>query len=512
MSSNQLDLATVVVGIDTVKPYAKNPRLGNIDAIAQSLKKNKQYRPIVVQKSTNTILAGNHTWRAAKHLGWEDIAVVFVDVDDERAKRIVIADNRTADLGTYDPELLAEIMESLPDVEGTGYTEQDRQILLDAVLNNTEEAATVIDDVLTAPTLISRTPEELKRDQIREEVTSGGSVGGVSRPDFTQPEDEGLQQFDDHSSELRGVLQIREDALWPTSNKWGYPELRDDMLATEEDVPTLQTWVSKNVTPDDGMSHYLYNYNLGSSVGIPYDRTVLGFYTHDEKFEGWWASPASYLAKAINAGVKVMVVPDFSTVAGSENDWTDGGLPPIVNALNIYRSLWLGRFFQEAGIKVIPNLKGSWPYQWEMYAKYSQMPVGMPVAILQIQTFNAKDERDLRYQENVFKQVFTITKPGILYVYTGLPGERFVQRMSAKYNDGSTDVRILYSYSKIKNDQRASRERSNRAQGQTGLFTGDTRVDESDVEKLKSHMENLNVTGLEDVTEGYAPGYDDEVE
>jgi ParB-like chromosome segregation protein Spo0J len=70
---------------------------------------NKQYRPIVVQKSTNKILAGNHTWLAAQSLGWEEIAVVYVDVDDVAAKRIVLADNRTNDLADYDGQILAEL-------------------------------------------------------------------------------------------------------------------------------------------------------------------------------------------------------------------------------------------------------------------------------------------------------------------------------------------------------------------------------------------------------------------
>jgi hypothetical protein len=53
--------------------FTINVRQGDIGAISESLKAHGQYRPIVVDKRTNRILAGNHTWKAAKSLGWTQI-------------------------------------------------------------------------------------------------------------------------------------------------------------------------------------------------------------------------------------------------------------------------------------------------------------------------------------------------------------------------------------------------------------------------------------------------------
>lgn len=117
-------LKAAEVDIETLKHYPTNPRKGNVEALAESLRVNGQYRPIVVQQSTDYILAGNHLWDAAKSLGWKKISVVRLDVDDEQARKIVAADNRLADLGTYDDEALAELLEGL-DLEGTGYTPMD---------------------------------------------------------------------------------------------------------------------------------------------------------------------------------------------------------------------------------------------------------------------------------------------------------------------------------------------------------------------------------------------------
>ena len=118
-------LSTENVDINGVFPYPMNARQGDIGLISESLGKNGQFRPIVVNKRDNSILVGNHTWKAAKMLGWKEIAVTFIDVDDEAAARIVLADNRTADLGSYDHVELAEILQTLPAFEGTGYTGED---------------------------------------------------------------------------------------------------------------------------------------------------------------------------------------------------------------------------------------------------------------------------------------------------------------------------------------------------------------------------------------------------
>ena len=116
-------------GIDTLKEYPGNARRGNISVLAQSLKANGQYRPIVVQKSTNYVLAGNHLLRAAKSIGMDKIDAVFIECTDEQALRIVLADNRTADLGDYNDELLKNLLKELEDLEGTGYTEADLEEL-----------------------------------------------------------------------------------------------------------------------------------------------------------------------------------------------------------------------------------------------------------------------------------------------------------------------------------------------------------------------------------------------
>lgn len=127
-------LETVWVPVKDVRPHPRNVRQGDVGAITESLKTHGQYRPLVVQKSSGYILAGNHTYRAAKALKCVEVAVVFVDVDDDQAVRIMLTDNKTSDHASYDDDelagLLAELARTPTGLEGTGWSGDDVDDLL----------------------------------------------------------------------------------------------------------------------------------------------------------------------------------------------------------------------------------------------------------------------------------------------------------------------------------------------------------------------------------------------
>jgi site-specific DNA-methyltransferase (adenine-specific) len=106
-------LKSLAVPIDSLQGLIGNPRQGDVDAVARSLNSFGQRKPIVVRKDDGTIIAGNHTWQAAKKLGWTEIAVAFVGDDDVTAKAYALADNRTAELGSYDEQALLDLIEEV---------------------------------------------------------------------------------------------------------------------------------------------------------------------------------------------------------------------------------------------------------------------------------------------------------------------------------------------------------------------------------------------------------------
>ena len=78
---------------------------------------------------------------------WQQVEVWMVDVDAERAARIVLADNRTADLGSYDNEELLGLLETVDhDLDGTGYDETYLNTLQETVSSSSEDEAFSTDD------------------------------------------------------------------------------------------------------------------------------------------------------------------------------------------------------------------------------------------------------------------------------------------------------------------------------------------------------------------------------
>lgn len=110
-----------------VKPYANNPRNGDVDAIVASILEVGCYRPIYVWTKTGEILAGNHTYAALMELGQERVPIAWVDAETmTEARKIVLGDNRMADLGRYDEALLLAELEALDgNLEGTGFIPDD---------------------------------------------------------------------------------------------------------------------------------------------------------------------------------------------------------------------------------------------------------------------------------------------------------------------------------------------------------------------------------------------------
>lgn len=132
--------------IGELHPHPNNARQGDVGAIVESLRAHGQYRPIVANRRTAdrgwdmddarpVVVAGNHTLAAARHLGWDTIDVAFIDVDAEQERRILLVDNRTNDLATYDDHGLADLLTDLANntadgLTGTGFDMGDLDDLL----------------------------------------------------------------------------------------------------------------------------------------------------------------------------------------------------------------------------------------------------------------------------------------------------------------------------------------------------------------------------------------------
>lgn len=95
----------------------------SIDTIKTSLATYGQQKPIVALTS-GTVIAGNGTLEAARELGWEKIAVVTFDTEDEaRARAFAVMDNRSAELSDWNNEQLLTTLQTFDEqfLNATGF-------------------------------------------------------------------------------------------------------------------------------------------------------------------------------------------------------------------------------------------------------------------------------------------------------------------------------------------------------------------------------------------------------
>lgn len=121
------------VPIESLHNDPANVRLhpdANMRAIADSLRSYGQVEPLVVQAGTGRVIGGNGRLDAMRNLGWSEVDIVEVDVDDVRAAAIGIALNRTSELASWDDGALAALLQSLPTDVPTGFSEGDLEALL----------------------------------------------------------------------------------------------------------------------------------------------------------------------------------------------------------------------------------------------------------------------------------------------------------------------------------------------------------------------------------------------
>jgi site-specific DNA-methyltransferase (adenine-specific) len=127
----------------------------NLKAIQGSLNQFGQRKPIVITDA-GVIVAGNGTVEAAKRLGWLKIDAVRVPGDwtPEQTKAFALADNRTAELAAWSPEVLASQLVELEaagfEIEEFGFekievAEEPREIVEDEVPDSAPQRSSLGD-------------------------------------------------------------------------------------------------------------------------------------------------------------------------------------------------------------------------------------------------------------------------------------------------------------------------------------------------------------------------------
>lgn len=126
------DLEPLLRPIDSVQPHPENYNNGDLDQIGDSIDQNGMCDVVLAQTSTGYIISGNHTWMSLKERDAEVCPLVMLDVDDMRAKKIMVAMNAIPRRARPDKHSLLRIVNEIAErdtLRGTGVDSYDREAL-----------------------------------------------------------------------------------------------------------------------------------------------------------------------------------------------------------------------------------------------------------------------------------------------------------------------------------------------------------------------------------------------
>lgn len=138
--------------VENLIPHPQNPRRGNTSLIVRSMEANGFFGTVLAQESSGIIIAGEHRWRAALSNNKETIPVLFLDIDDDWAMDIRLADNSTNDASNYDETVLLPLLNSIVARRGddgllaTGFTSEDMDFLVQNAATAPARASEIVVD------------------------------------------------------------------------------------------------------------------------------------------------------------------------------------------------------------------------------------------------------------------------------------------------------------------------------------------------------------------------------
>lgn len=158
-----------------LKPWAKNPRKNDpaVVRVAESIRQFGFANPVLARKENSEIIAGHTRWKAAQLLGLKSIPVRFLDLDEDKAHLLALADNKLGELASWDDEQLASLLKdmSIGEAQLAGWEAEDLGKLLDMDLPDGGEPA--LQDGLTYSVVVECENEE-QQTELLERFESEG--------------------------------------------------------------------------------------------------------------------------------------------------------------------------------------------------------------------------------------------------------------------------------------------------------------------------------------------------
>ena len=107
----------VQVPVDEVKPNDYNPNRQSdhdFELLCRSIEEDGFTQPIIVNRTSNRIVDGEHRWRACKAIGLATVPVVYVDFTQEQAMISTLRHNRAR--GSENINMAADVLKELKEM------------------------------------------------------------------------------------------------------------------------------------------------------------------------------------------------------------------------------------------------------------------------------------------------------------------------------------------------------------------------------------------------------------
>lgn len=155
--------------------------------------------------------------------------------------------------------------------------------------------------------------------------------------------------------------------------------------------------------------------NVNSFIGFNFAKTCrhpqdkgLHFFIDDYQFTRLWSNPDMYLE--LLSCFKCVCTPDFSI-------YTD--FPKAIQIYNHYRKHWLGAYWQENGISIVPTI--AWSDKASFEWCFDGDPEGGTVAVSSVGTQQTMEGRKLFLDG--YNEMLIRLQPKLIYFYGNVPDE-----------------------------------------------------------------------------------------
>lgn len=190
-------------------------------------------------------------------------------------------------------------------------------------------------------------------------------------------------------------------------SEMGIPTLLPEKICSPDLAPT-STYIGEEY---DKSKYFCYSgtfyEEMFGNVG------TIGFYTEDYKFEATYTNPDEFVAWALQIDPVALVTPDFS----SYTTW-----PLAKNLWALYRSRWLGRLWQEAGLTIIPTVQ-ILDSSYKKTVKYVLETLVAETVSIECRLDSPKDADKLIKWINT---IVDVVKPKCMVLYAGQEKQKYI--------------------------------------------------------------------------------------